>query len=308
MRQTPDTKVATVSTLPGAPEPSGRYWPWLLIALSAVVLCATLLLDSQRPFWNDELFTVYIARQPAFHDVWKVLMTGAEQLPPLFFAITRASTSLLGQSRVAYRLPETLGFLVMSLCALQFVRRRTSASYGLLAFLFPFLTEAFYYACEARPYGLVLGFCGLAAISWQAAVEGRRRPVALLGLALSLACAVSCHYYAVLIFFPFAVAECVRPLKTRTIDLPMYFAIAGGVVPFFAFLPLIRAASGYASKFWSKPQWTMLFSFYEILLTRADLALMVAVLLVGVLVWLRPARNPRSSDTSVGLPGHEIAL
>src|SRR4051794_29976664 len=152
-----------------------RRWPYVLAMLVLVFLAVTVLLDSKRPFSNDELFTFYISQQHTLHDVWNTLLTGAEQLPLFFFVIVRTFTGLLGANATALRLPETLGFLLMNVCIFLFVRRRVPASYGLMAFIFPAVTDAYYFAYEARPYGLVLGFCGLAMLSWQSAAEGRKR-------------------------------------------------------------------------------------------------------------------------------------
>src|SRR6266508_1563014 len=140
---------------------------------------------------NDELYTFYISLLPSHSDIWSALSTGADQIPPFFYMITRASILLFGENHVSIRLPEVLGFWVMSLCLFQFVSKRSSALHGLVAMLFPLVTDAYYYAFEARPYGLVLGFGGTALLCWQAAAEGYYRKLSLMGLALSLAAAIS---------------------------------------------------------------------------------------------------------------------
>src|SRR3972149_1994188 len=178
---------------------------WLLCGFSIVFLISTCWLASRKLMWNDELFTLYISRLPSVSDIWSALSTGADQTPPFFHIITRASFSLFGVNHVSIRLPEVLGFWVMSLCLFQFVSKRSSAIYGFVAMLFPLVTIAYSYAYEARPYGLVLAFSGLPLLCWQSAAEGRYRKLSLIGLALSLAAAVSSHYYAVLLFLPLAV-------------------------------------------------------------------------------------------------------
>ena len=110
-----------------------RKWPVLLAFYCILLLGSGVVLDFKKPFWNDELFTFYIARQPTFEGIWSVLMTGAEQLPPFFFLIERGFASMGGPSRLVFRLPETLGFLVMSLSIFWFVKRRRSALFGLVA-------------------------------------------------------------------------------------------------------------------------------------------------------------------------------
>ncbi len=63
---------------------------WFIPAfISILYLPTAVVIASTKPFWNDELFTWYIARLHGFSDIWAVLLTGAEQIPPLFFALTR---------------------------------------------------------------------------------------------------------------------------------------------------------------------------------------------------------------------------
>ena len=104
-----------------------------LAAFSILYLAVTALLASQKLLWNDELYTLYISRLSTISDVWSALSTGAEQLPPFFYVITRASLALFGAHELSVRLPEVIGFWVMGVCLFQFVSKRTSAVYGFLA-------------------------------------------------------------------------------------------------------------------------------------------------------------------------------
>jgi hypothetical protein len=269
-----------------------QRWPYLLALIILLFLAVTLVLDAKRPLWNDELFTFYISGQPSLQGVWKALLTGAEQLPIFFFVFVRLFTGVFGNSPIAFRLPETLGFLVMNISTFTFVRRRVPASYGLVAFLFPAVTDAYYFAYEARPYGLVMGFCGLAMLCWQSAAEDLRRPLSVIGTAVFLACAVNCHYYAVLLLFPFGLAEVVRYINTKRFDWAMYFAIVFPLFTLLLSLPLIRASSKYSSHFWAKPSWTSMISFYSNLLIPAALALMLFTLVSGFFIYLREDRGP----------------
>lgn len=210
------------------------------------------------------------------------MLAGAEQHPPFFFLSTRAFAALLGYGRIALRLPEILGFWIMSLTLFFFVRRRSSAAYGLVAMLFPLVTGAYYYAYEARPYGLVLAFSGLALLCWQSAAEGRLRPLALVGLCLSLAAAVSCHYYAVLCFIPIGVGELVRTVSKRRLDIWIWIALVAALFPLLLFLPLIRAGLGYSSHFWAKPTWGTPVGFFDRLLSPASLLLFALPLIVAL--------------------------
>jgi hypothetical protein len=277
---------------------------WLVGAVSVLYLGVVGALAAKKPFWNDELFTFYISRRPTLADVWNALLTGAEQLPPLFFVITRAFTALFGSSQLAFRLPEIFGFWVMTLCLYLFVRKRSSAAVGLVAMVFPLITEGITYSYDARPYGLVLGFSALALVFWQAAAEGSRRGLSLIGLSVSLAAAISCHYYAVLVFFPLLLGETIRFFERKRVDLPVLAAIAMGSIPLGLFMSLILAARRYSGTFWAKPHWMDMLGFYYYLLSPS------VILLACVPMLLAADSVFESNQEAVGsfrIPKYEIA-
>src|SRR5215813_14471705 len=168
------------STLTAALE---RRRSWVLALFSVTYLAITSALAWHKLLWNDELFTLYIARLPTYADIWSFLASGAEQLPPTFHILARLCMKLFGVNPLALRLPEILGVGVMSLCLFVVVSRRSSAAYGLIAMLLPLVTHVFYYATEARPYGLVLGCAALSLLCWQSAADDRRRVLSVVGLA-----------------------------------------------------------------------------------------------------------------------------
>jgi dolichyl-phosphate-mannose-protein mannosyltransferase len=266
-----------------AAETAGAYCErrkvLLLYGFSILYLFSTCLLAARKPLWNDELFTFYIASLPSVSDIWSALLTGGEQIPPFFHLITRMSLFLFGANGLATRLPEVLGFLVMSLCLFRFVAKRFSALSGFAAMLFPLVTSAYYYAYEGRPYGIVLGFAGVSLACWQSAAEGCHRKLSLIGLAVSFAAAVSSHYYAVLLLVPLAVGEAIRSCSLRRLDFAIWIALGFGMVPLILFMPLIRGARTYSAHFGAPLQWSQISDFYTWLLTPALLPFMVMLLL-----------------------------
>ncbi|HSU58005.1 MAG TPA: glycosyltransferase family 39 protein [Bryobacteraceae bacterium] len=264
-------------------------------------------LAREKPFWNDELFTFYISRLPGLSDVWRALLTGAEQLPPFFFVITRASTAFLGSGHIAFRLPEMLGFWLMSVSVFQFVRVRLSVTYGLIAMTFPLVTAAFDYAYEARPYGLVLGFCALALCCWQASARCGRRALPLLGLALSAAAAMSCHYYAFLGLSAILLGESVRSFNRKKLDLSVWIAFGAGFIPLIFFLPLIEAARSYSGAFWAKPKWTNTLGFYNTLLMPTGVTLFMLLIALGVHAMTHSPQVSHRADIRSKIPAYEIA-
>lgn len=198
-------------------------------------------------------------------------------------------------------------FLVMMLCLFRFVARRSSPFYGFVAMLFPLVTRAYRYAYEARPYGLVLGFSGLALISWQAAAEGSRRRLALGCLTVSLAGALSSHYYAILVFFALGVGEVARSLSRRRLDLPVWIAFGvAGIVPLVMFSPLILQARTYAGTFWSPLHRSQVLLFYSELLRPAALPLGAALLVAVAYAMFRSAQPDQAPRRTP--PVHEFAV
>jgi len=292
--------------------------------LSAVYACMTWALAGRKLMWNDELYTYYIARLPSMHDVIGALMARGEQTPPFFYVITRASLRLFGVNNISIRLPEMLAVWVLSACLFVFVARRMSSLSAAAAAAFPLVTVAFPYAYEARAYGLVLGFAGLALVLWQTATmeaAGRARVFSLAGLAVALAAAVSTHYYGIFVLLPFALGEAVRTMTRRRLDIAVWIAFAVSVLPLAFHLPLIRAATAYSGAFWSPPQWVNVPDFYIDLLFPALMPI-AAIATLAVINGLRPAEAtgpakaghysaagpPEGGHYSTALPLHEMAV
>lgn len=279
----------------------------LLLSIFAVFyFTGFCLIASEKVIWNDELFTFYISHLPHFTDIWNALLTGAEQTPPLSYVVTRAFWDIFGVTNLATRLPEIIGIWLMGLCLLVFVSRRTTFLYGFVAMLFPLLTEVFHYATEARAYALVLGFSALALLCWQWATEGRYRRLAVVGLGVSVAAAVSSHYYAVLILFPLTVGEFVRSVSRKRIDVAIWAALALGLTPLLLFLPLIERAKSYAPHFWAKPHWSSMVGFYHRFLLPPTV-LPMALILVLVMAYAAFRTTSRDRKPSLNVPAYELA-
>jgi hypothetical protein len=211
-----------------------RWKYGVLFVFSILYLLATCFRASRKLFWFDELATVYVSRLPDMASIWSALKHGADLNPPLFYGLTRFSESLFGEGHVAVRLPEILGFWILCLCLFRFVSIRSSVLAGTISMLFPLVTTAYYYAYEARPHGIVLGFGGVALVCWQGAIRSRRRTWWLIGLFVALLCAILNHAYGVLMIVPLTLAEFTRSLMLRRIDWTVWLAILAslaGILP-----------------------------------------------------------------------------
>jgi Dolichyl-phosphate-mannose-protein mannosyltransferase len=303
---------------------TARATPTVLAVGAFAVLYAstTLVLAVRKHLWFDELFTYYIVRQPELGDVWRVLRTGVEPLPPFFYLVTRASTAVFGDGPIGIRAPELLGILLACSCLFVVVARRSTPLHGLIAMFVPLVTEAYAFAPEARPYGLVLGFSAAALLCWQVRTDGSGA-AAVVGLALALGLATASHYYAVFVLVPLAAGEAVRAAGRRRVDLPVVGALAVAILPLALAVPFIRAARELSSTFWAVPHLVSSVDFFGWLLRTPAIppqrlsgdeasvlvlgALAVAVYLVAAPLRAVPAASRRRLDAILVAAGSLLA-
>ena len=274
-----------LESLGAAVERSVNNHPIAWIAgLSLYTLVSIYQASRGKALWFDELFTFYISRLPTFRAMLSAMPYDGH--PPAIYVLTRWSHQLFGPGEVATRLPEEIGFLVFCLCLFVYFRLRFSPACAVFAWTIPLITGAFNYAFEARPYGLLLGFAGVALISWQTATDGSRRKLGLAGLALSVFLGEFCHYYAVVqVVFPLAVAEMARTWYQKRIDVPVWFALAAGGIPVLIMSSELKASSWMSNArtspvFWAKPTLDSLISIYSQHFAYASMWLLLAIALV----------------------------
>ena len=75
-----------------------------------------------------------------------------------------------------------VGFVLCLWCVYSFLGRKLGTPWGMVGALSLATGVAYPYVFEARPYGLMLGFVGLAFVGWQAVMDDREK--SLLGLFL----------------------------------------------------------------------------------------------------------------------------
>lgn len=270
---------------------------WLVVFLGslAVLVLGTLGRATNKALWHDEIFTLYIARQPAIADIWRSLEAGVDLNPPLYHVAVHGAVALLGPTALATRLPALLGFVVASASLYAFARRHAEPPVALFAALVPSLTGAYMYAYEGRPYGLVLGFAALALLCWQRRDGGSRRWAAPTLCGVAVAAAAYTHYYGILLLVPLACGELARVVIRRRIDWPMWVALGGAAASVIGVLPLVSGARRFAATFWSRPSASDLIGFYDLLLEPLSLVLLAAASILTVLTHGAPRTGRESS-------------
>lgn len=286
-----------------------RGLPVALVAFCLLYLTVTTVFAMCR-LWYDELLTYYISRLPSLGAIWAALKDGADLNPPLLYIATRASQAVFGDTQIATRVPAMLGFLVMCLCLFRCVSRRCGICCGFAAMILPLLTGAYAFASEARPYGMLLGLCGLALVAWQSAAEGRPRKLALFTLMLSLSLALLTHCYAVFMLIPFGLGELVRTISRRRTDWPVWLCLAAPVLCVLSYFPLIGAMRQYTTLpgYFLRAKVSWIPEFYALFLGPALWPLLGAFLILTVASRGTSQRTPeRGGEVETAVPIHEVA-
>ncbi len=235
-----------------------HFWISALVVMLVCSIATGLYVAAHRPFWFDELCTVAVVRQQGVSRQWQALADAVDGNPPLFHLAEAAVGKLVGTPEIAYRILPLLGCVVMQFGLFAFVRRQAGDLAGLIAALIPPLTAANYYYTEARPYGIVLGVITVALLCWR-----RGDKWGMAGLALSLALAVSFHYYGIFAALCIGAAEIVRSILLRKLRLAVWLALAAGSACLAIYWPLLQAFKRYyGAHFWAKPKLLAVFTAY----------------------------------------------
>ena len=182
---------------------------------------------------------------------WRIQREYPVSLDPMVYhGLAHGSMRLMGRGAWGMRLPSLLGFLLLQISLWQYVRRVGGERAGVVAAALPALSAAFYYSAEGRPYGLLLGWYGLAVVCWQAAMRGERRRLALAGLAAAIALAVNTHYFGVLLLLPLLLAEVWRGVRSRRVDWGMLAAGAAGCLGIAGILPFRKVAAEFKTNYY----------------------------------------------------------
>lgn len=239
-----------------------RYFLLWAILFVALFLACAIARDLRTPMWTDELLTLYVSQQAGAAEIVKATKEGCDGAPPLYAMMVRAILPLVGHQAVAVRLPSTLGYFAMVICLLAFCRRRLPVVYSWAATLLAY-NACRAYSIEGRGYGVVLGCAAGALLCWQAAVDGRRRNLAIPMLALCLALMTAIQYYSIFFLGPLLLAEMVRWRTSRKLDLAVLASMASAFLVLGLHYRLIEASKPFQKHFWSPAVWGSIPAFYS---------------------------------------------
>lgn len=227
----------------------------IIAALLILVLTATVALawSHVKLLSQDEIFVLQTDSVSSVSELIHIQRSYPISLDPLVYhLLAHACTRILGPTPLALRLPSIFGFLLMQLCIFFTTRVIAGSRAALIAMVFPAMTATLFYAPEARPYGLLLGFYALAFLAWQTATrrtEGRSGSLVLLAVAIALT--LNTHYFGILILIPLCLAELARTVQRRRFDLPVVGAIFLGMCGIVFALPFQKAAGEFRKHYYN---------------------------------------------------------
>jgi Dolichyl-phosphate-mannose-protein mannosyltransferase len=237
-----------------APKASTRsnFLVAFFLLLTAVL---SLIWSHARLMWNDEFLSFYSDSVVTFKQVILVQLHYPISLdPPTYHLLSHLSMDLIGRNAIALRLPALAGFLLFQLCLFFFVRRLAGIRSAVIAMAMPILTASFRYSLEGRPYGLLLGLYALSLLCWQIATIDdnvpRSRLLSLTGLTISIALAITSHYFGILILIPVSLGELSRISIRKRLDFGVLIALALGLASVGIILPFKRALMVYRQHYY----------------------------------------------------------
>jgi len=283
----------------------------LLIVLFVAAIRSTLI-SIAKPFWYDELCTVLVSRLPGAPAIWNALRQGADGQPLPYYMIVRFFQRFVPDDHLAARLPSILGLLATVTVTYFILAKRVSQLSALIGASFVLCTILAGYGCEARPYALLLACVSAAVFCWQRIDESMFW--ALL-TAISLAAAVSVHYYAFLVWPAFILAELSVLAARRRLRWAAWLALAAGITPYLFLAPvLLEYRRNFAAHFSSLPSAMQVFYSHDWLFeVSAHWGWSFAVLVTVFLVTARPRAVRLGSQAHSGaglasLPLEELIL
>jgi Dolichyl-phosphate-mannose-protein mannosyltransferase len=232
-----------------------------------------------KPFWLDEYLTYHTALMTSPAAIWGLQTSVPMALdPPGFHWLTYFSLRLFGDGDFSARLPSVLAYLAFSGCLFTLVRRCADGLTALLAVFLAMSSGLFYYACECRPYSLVVAAGAGALLAWSYSGESKKRLPSLIALAACGGLAFSAHYFGFLVLIPIGIGEIYRWFIRKQISPGVPVALIAGASVALMYIPLMPPLRRFQVHYWTGAGLETILKAYGLLLS--PLAFLIAGLLM----------------------------
>jgi hypothetical protein len=243
------------------------------------------------------------------------LKLGLDTPPPGFFWLLDGFCRIFGQTPLAIRLPSILGFYMFSVSVYLLLRKRVQWPIAVFASFLTCVTGAAYSSTNARPFAIVVGCFGLAAVAWADFPLSKHHKVRVLITILALAIATGVHFLAVYLVGALAIAELFRTLLDRKIQWSYWGGLIVGPAMLLLWLPVIGPiyrlthASIHAAGYYAKPTPSSLLVFFlqvvlDARIERIDILLAV-ILIPLMLVLVSPKKYLGWLSSHICVPSTE---
>lgn len=227
--------------------------------------------------------------------------------------MARLARQMVSEDHLGLRLPSILGLLLTVCCVYIILSRRTTRLTGLVGAAFILCTDLTPYSYEARPYSLMVGCISVAILAWQRIVDSK---VYCVALAVSLAAAVSLHYYAIFVWPAFVLAELTVWVIHRRIRVAVWASLLVGACPLVFFAGLLRAmVKAYGPNFWAQPHFKQMYTTYNNLLNVDDhWGVIFAIGITAIIIWSKTIQTQKvgfpsnSGEAATSVPVEERVL
>jgi 4-amino-4-deoxy-L-arabinose transferase-like glycosyltransferase len=255
-----------------------------------------------KPFWFDEMCTLIVSRSGSLAQMWDALKAAADSNPPVYYALTRLAHGVIPDEHIAYRLPSIVGLILVIASLYVGLSSKVDRWSALVGATFVICTPLASYSYEARPYALMLGTVSIAIAAWLHAEKSRVYPFML---AMALGLAVSLHYWAMLVWAPFGLAEAAFFLVHRRLRIRVWLALAAGAIPLLLWRPLMTSLRQYYSdNFWARPSLMQVFESHNWLFKVAGYWgwWMAMAVTIAFVVWMLQGRAGQRQTETAGFP------
>ncbi|HEY4356490.1 MAG TPA: glycosyltransferase family 39 protein [Acidobacteriaceae bacterium] len=292
---------------------------WLAALAIAVTTVCSLVLSHVRMMWADEFLSYWGDRLPTAGDVLRVQLHYPISLdPPTYHLLAHWSMQIFGQGALGMRMPALLGVILAQITLFFLVRRMAGPRAAVIAAALPAALGPFWYSAEGRPYGWLLGMYGLALLCWHIAAypdadsNGARknlRALALVGLVLAIAGAITSHYFGVLILLPLAAGELARTFERKRLDFAMVAALAAGMASIALILPFRAALKVFQLHYYNRDVTLQAIKLgYTNVISQSVAATCLIVLVVAVAGYLRFRKRERTEAAATWVMLLTLAL
>jgi hypothetical protein len=256
------------------------------------------LVNREKIFWNDELFSWYLLADPSFSNMLGAFHDHLNATPPLYFLLGWLWAQVFGAAELSLRLFSSLGFCLALIFVWLFLRRAYGFWASAFAVLLVFCTSTLilYQNAEARMYGLYLA--AAAAAIWAHQRVDQEKGV-LFALFLSHVALIHSHLHGAFFSGAILFVAALRDRFSSQWRPKAYGAVLAAWLSFLLYLPslLVHMELSQPRGWLPEPISRDLFGYFLLGSTHFNPAFLTPVLLSApFLLFVWPAKPARGAE------------